>query len=412
MNITARLSSSIIGYKLVFSNREYTKLFGLNTLTTLSSAMLGPVFPLWIMHVMHQSASSVFFVLSMVGIGGMVTNIYLGNLTDRIGNRKRAIEIGLILNGFKGILYTLFPLPLVVIVVSLVTQFSKASLVFAMLDDSIRKFGDEEKRGAITSTVRTGISVGYIVGPWLGIMIVEIVSFRYFFIAHSALYVFLFIFTRYMVNDPVAARSKTRTKRFKPQRNIILIALVLAVANLLLSGSVASGPLLALYVNSIASSWYVAAVFGIGPIFELIVIPLVGLINDRFGEYRTLLIGAMSEIIYFVLLSVTHMPAILLIIQVFGTLYTAILFTSLMLYVQNLFKNRPGFSSSLFYSSISSSRVFSQLVIGTLLLKWGVSACFLLLGSFSLAGMVLCIVTNLIARLSSSSSGNIKELEV
>lgn len=42
-------------------------------------AMLGPVFPLWILNVLHASVSRVFFIMAIMGAGTLALNVFAGH---------------------------------------------------------------------------------------------------------------------------------------------------------------------------------------------------------------------------------------------------------------------------------------------------------------------------------------------
>jgi len=387
----------IRNYKLVFADPTYSNLFVLSVAISLLSSMLGPVFPIWIVRELHESASSVFFILAGIGLGGAALNLLIGHLSDRIGKRKLIIQISLALSAIKALLYAFFPYPWVVIGASCLTQFSNSALIFAILDEKIKRNGHEDITGIITSTVRSAVSIGFIFGPWLGITIAALVSFKHFFFVYGLLYIALFLATRYSLHDEsTVAKINQQFRRGKG--NFVLITTISISIIALFSGSSSSGPLLALSTSKLASTWYVAAVFGVGPVFEIVVFPLVGMINDRIGPFMTIMVGAVAEILYFLMLYSTKNVIIILIVQIFGTFYTAVIFTSLMIYVQKLFPERIGFSSSLFFSSTSISSVIGQLLLGSVLLRGGFNSGFLVLGSLAALGLCTIFLTHYISK--------------
>lgn len=147
-----------------------------------------------------------------------------------------------------------------------------------------------------------------------------------------------------------------------------------------------------MHVNELFVPWAISAVIGIGPIVEIVVFPLIGMLNDRIGTKETLLLGGITGVIYFILLSFNTNLFLLLLIQIFGTLYTAVLYISLMIYVQDTFKERTGFASSFFFSGMSLSMIIGNAILGSVLLKWGYNVGFLLLAGLTMLGVMAIIV--------------------
>jgi SET family sugar efflux transporter-like MFS transporter len=348
-----------------------------------------PVFPLWVAKEIRLPISTVFFIVSVLGIFSAVANIYIGHLTDRIGKRKLVLQIGIFMQAVRAVLFALFPSIVVVFCTSWVTQISNGSLPMAMLSDKIKEHDHLQKEGIILATMRISVSAGYILGPPLGIMLLEFISFKAFFILFAACYLILGLYIGMFLQDGVALQRQKKESLVTVNLSLTVMALILFV--LLFTGNIVNVSLVTLYINSTFGMLAIALVLSIGPLFELVVFPLVGLLNDKLGIYRTLLLGAAGEFIYFVLMSLGANYYFLLAIQVFGTFYTAVLFTSLMMYVQNLFKDRPGFSSSLYFSGISLSIILGNAALGTVLLKWGYDKAFLLLAGMAFLAFFLLI---------------------
>lgn len=352
--------------------------------------MYTPVFPLWILEKVGVSVSFVFFTISVTGAVGSIANVFIGYATDIIGKRKAIIEAGAILACIRAILFSIFPNVWLIIALSWITQVANGSLIYAILHDKIMDNGYKEEQGAITSAVRTSFSLGFVFGPWLGISMTSLLSFSTFFLIYGAFYFLLFIAVQLLLNDNnnVIHSSEKINRSSTDRTNIILVISTVLMIVFIFTGNIINGSLLTLYLNKTFVHWTISAVLSIGPIFEIVVFPVVGVINDKIGTKTTLLMGAIVGVIYFILLSVTKSWALILLVQIFGTFYTAVIFTSLMIYVQDVFKNRSGFSSTLYFSGISLSIVIGNAMLGSLFLRWGYSQGFLLLAMITSCGVI------------------------
>lgn len=380
------------GYRWIAKNKDYRSIFLINFGMSFLLAMYIPVFPLWVTRAVQLPISTVFFVVSLLGLFSAVANIYIGHLTDRIGKRKLVLQIGILLQALRAILFALFPNIWVIFCTSWVTQISNGSLPMAILSDKIKGHGDEKKEGIILATMRISVSAGYIAGPPLGMLMLQFISFSMFFKIFSACYLILGLYIGLCLRDTGTLRRQKKESLLSVKLSVMLVTLTLFI--LLFTGNIVNVSLVTLYINDTFGMLAIALVLSIGPLFELAVFPLVGLMNDRIGIYRTLLLGAAGEVIYFILMSLRPSYAVLIVIQVFGTFYTAVLFTSLMLYVQNLYRGRPGFSSSLYFSGISLSIILGNAGLGTVLMKWGYDKAFLLLAALACTGCFLLILQN------------------
>jgi len=304
----------------------------------------------------------------------------------------------------RDFLYCFFPNIFVIAATSWINEIKTGGLAFAVLQELIKKQAHESMQGFITSAVRTSISIGFIVGPWIGVNLVSFFSYSVFFIIHGIVYIFLLIFTHLtLTEDPTLPRetAKVRWKLKSDELRLLLLTVIIIV--LLSTGSQTSGALLVLVLDKLLEPWAIAAIISVGPIFEVLIIPLVGLLNDRIGTRKTLLLGGVAGTAYFLLLAISKTFVLLLLLQIFGTLYTAVLFTSLIFFVQNAFRDRLGFSSSLFFSGNSLSSIIGNALLGSVLVNWGYDVGFLFLGGMTLAGVFLVVSTRGKTSLSSSA---------
>ncbi|WP_346015064.1 MFS transporter [Metabacillus halosaccharovorans] len=382
------------GYNIVFQNKDYASLFVINFFLTVCTSMLVPVFPLWIINVVKVSPATVFYILAAIGIGSSILNIVIGYISDLIGKRKLIMEVKLILACIRALLYSFFPYVPIIIATSWLTQLSSGSLTFAILADKINKNNDIKDKGTITSTIRTGVSLGFIFGPAIGTFIISIVPYEKFFLIYAGMNLLLLIAFHYLIEDNKSAKIK-RKKNPKPINvsiSQIRFCLIMLLPILLFLGSQANGPLLSLYVESISNEWMLALVFGIGPLFELIAFPLIGKMTDKIGITKIIFLGIIGEILYFGMLSFSSNVWIILLIQIFGCFYIAVIFSSLMIYIQDKFMGLEGFSSSLYYSCISISGALGNIILGSTMLKKSYQFGFITLGAIALCGLIVFII--------------------
>lgn len=392
----SRYKNLLDSYALVIQDPDYRSLFILNFGISVLGAMLVPVFPLWVLQKVKISVSGVFFILAIVGVGSAILNIVLGYVSDKIGKQKIFIEITLLLSIIRGILYSFFPFVSVIIAASWLTQVSSGALSFAMLKEKIIAKNHLALEGKITSTVRASISIAFVLGPWLGITLVNLMSFEHFYLLYAALYLGLYILVKFKVQDnsllkssPAQADSKIK---INIKKQITPLALSMLLIVLLVAGNLSSSPLLVIELHNYASAKEIGIVFGAGPLFEVIAFPIIGHLNDKYGTYKTLLTGSIIGAIYFYLLSLSVNIYYVIACQILGTLYVATLFSTLMIYVQKVLGGKSGFSSSFYFSAVSLAGVFCNALLGTALAKFNYSAGFLILGFVTCLGIALLLI--------------------
>ncbi|NGP45181.1 MFS transporter [Bacillaceae bacterium SIJ1] len=374
---------------LTFRQSDYRSLFIINGVLALQTAMLVPIYPLWIMEEMNTSVTTVFFLLSIIGVGTALLNMAVGHFADRLGQRKALVELTVLLGVLRTVLFAFFPNVWVLLIVSSLTQISNGGITFAILKERIQKHQHGHMEGLLTSTVRMSVSVGYIIGPAIGVFLASAFSFQMFFFISAFLYVILFFLSRVMLTEPAKKQPEhtEKTKTAKGQWMFVVLGFSLVI--LLFSGNIAVDTLLSVHIDRSYAPWVLAAVFAVSPLFELLAFPLAGWASDRFGLRITLLYGTIVGIVYFsIFFFFTSLP-VLFLNQILGAVYTACLFTSLMLFIQQLFRHRLAFSSSMYFSAISLASILSNSLMGSALAGSQLTTGFLLLSGVTFVGLCL-----------------------
>lgn len=381
-------------YAQVLKDPDYRNLFILNFGLSVLGAMLVPVFPLWILQKVKVSVSEVFFILAIVGVGSAILNIALGYFSDKIGKQKIFIEAALLLSIIRGVLYSFFPLVSVIIAASWLTQVSSGALSFAMLKEKIIAKNHLAQEGQITSTVRAAVSIAFVVGPWLGITLVSLMSFEHFYLLYAALYLGLYLIVKFKIEDSATLVTAVAESKalVSVRKQILPLSLCMLLIVLLVAGNLSSSPLLVLELQNHAAAWAIGIVFGVGPFFEVIAFPIIGHLNDKIGTYKTLLLGGIIGVVYFYLLSLSVNVYFVVACQIIGTLYVATLFSTLMIYVQKVLGGKSGMSSSFYFSAVSLAGVFCNALLGTALAKFDYSVGFLILALVASSGLIVLLL--------------------
>lgn len=416
------VQSLLRGYSYIFNNVEYANIFSLSFATSFLSAMLIPVFPLWVAKDIKVPLPSMFFLFAILGVCGAILNAVVGMVSDRIGRRKIFIEVALVLAAFRGLMYSFFPYVFIIIIMSSLTQISMGALPFAALNKKIEQKRHKRLKGLITASVRTSVSLGYVLGPFVGILLIINISFKMFFLIYGLAYFILFLIVKFNVLNMLyprtnqvsnlskpdeldKAKSCTQDVIIAPERKTIvpkpnksnILAIIFSVASVifLFAGNLTCNSLLTIYVDETFSRLAIAIVFGVGPVLEVFVFPLVGRLNDKFGVVKMVFIGAVSEIIYFALLAYVHNVYLIVLVQGFGTFYIAVLFSGAMMYIQNQIKQSIGFSSSVYFSAISIAKVIGNTLLGAMFIKYSYKECFLVLAFMTFIGLLFLICNEL-----------------
>jgi len=287
-------SSRLVGF-------TYVTLFVYSIASSVS--ITGPVMPLYVKS-LGVSVIGWSVLVAALAVGMFLSEWVWGSLGDRTDRRLLMLLSVLALSGFS-LLYTVHSLlPFFVVL-----QFATGALIVA-IGPLTRSYISDESPGAsmglYVSLWWMFFLLGRVVGPLLGAYIAQTWAFEYSFWASSLISVLLAVFI--LVSFP---REMHRRQAPKPNmlgslklvlgrrsaRFLFLSALCMFMEFSLISSFL---PLYAygeIKMSTVAVGVLVSSVSGA----QLVAMPLVGWLSDKFGRKRTALVGCLASSCLFLL---------------------------------------------------------------------------------------------------------------
>lgn len=213
--------------RLAFDQRYRRYLVTLILSGTAESSSL-PIASLYVTKSLRVSNGGVGF-LWMTMLVGSIISLCIGYLSDRLRSdfpyvRYAAIWLAL---GWVALIYArTFAEVLLVFAFSLSTAPVLDSQIFTALEGVMTVSG-ETRRSFVTSTLRAGFSVGYIIGPALGAVMVNLVGFRGAFSVTAALFLMAAAVARNIRSRVPEGEWTAKTERNGSGNSYSLIVLIL-----------------------------------------------------------------------------------------------------------------------------------------------------------------------------------------
>lgn len=373
-------------------NGEY-KWFALSTLTVgvaVSSSM--PLVTLYLVRDFGLPNTTVgFFFLTM--LTGPVVGLAIGRASDRISSRLPLLIASAVwssLGWFTLAIATQFWVVLAVGLVFFSTLASVNAQIFAALGETMEG-NEEEHQSAVNSSVRAAYSMGYMLGPVLGTWIAQAVGLRFSFATTGCLYMVCLLpllGISFGSRNHEAEHHTPAAGRFG-RENVYLLIFGVTIT-LLSSGDAIKLAYLPLYVlNTLHQNMVLfGSLLTVQAIVEVVVMPIAGLLADRWGVRTVLSVGLMLGISDYALLANSQTIWQLYVAQLLhACLLAAVLGVGLTL-AQQLSPLRLGLANSVFFGAqILSSPVGGA--IGSFGVSWlGNPAVFYLPASFCLLALV------------------------
>lgn len=313
-----------------------------------------------------ESVAGLFFLTSL---GAPLINLYAGRLSDRMESRLplvRGITVWLAL-GWA--LMALAPHPAAVFAVGVFfVGFVGAlnALIFAVLRDAVERNG-ERREATVMSVVRTGYSFGWMLGPVIGSLVAGWAGYRAAFAVTAALFLPALVpLARLRVrrappnptDRPVAEPTGTRAM---PGARLAVFGLVCL---LVLSGEtvrLAYLPILATERLGMGLGEF-GGLMAVAPLTELAAMPLAGVMADRFGLGRVLVVGLAVGAGGYLLFGTSSGAWPLYPAQALHACMIAVVFGLGVTYAQRLSPGSAGLAGSVFFSAQALSALTGSLM--------------------------------------------------
>lgn len=303
----------------------------------------------------RPSVASLFFLTSLVG---PLISVVTGRISDRLPSRYPLIcftagwlALGWLLIAFAETFW------FVILVGVLFFGFigTLNAQIFAQLRDYLteRSFA---RQNQIVASVRTAYAAGWIVGPVLGSWVGLVIGLRELFVLTALLY----------LGSQVPLWSARTTRRPDEKRqgeptgartSAWPVFVFVGLCALAMCGDTLKFSFLPLFMREqlAAPSWLQGAVISTQPVLELLLIPAMGVLADRFGAARLLVVGACAGIIGNVLFTFGQSIFMLFVGQAFVSVLVASVLGLGVSVAQDLYPEGVGYASSIFFSGLGLS---------------------------------------------------------
>ncbi|OES46005.1 sugar efflux transporter [Domibacillus iocasae] len=359
---------------IVWSNRNYRNLLVIMLLAGLAVSSAGPLVTLFLTKELGADPS-VVGLFYLTSIAGLFINLYTGKLSDRRSTRLPFIKYSAIWLSIGWIIISLSQQSWMVFAVGAVFLSFLGTLnaqTFGVVRDVIA--AEKETRDAtITSIIRTAYSFGWMIGPAIGPLIASLIGYRLAFWAAVLFFIAILIpLSRLRITER-SQLEKVKIENNKKEKRKVNGPLLLFgfICTLMLTGEaarIAYLPLLA--VDHLGMSVFqFGLLMSVAPLTELFIMPLSGMLADKFGLNKLLFAGILIGSFGFFLFASSEAIWQVVLGQMMNACFISVIFGLSVTYAQQLIPGQAGLASSVFFSAQSAS-----FIIGSLVGSYGVHA--------------------------------------
>ena len=390
--------TSKIGRKYLFL------ILTLSFLVNFDSTVAIPIIALYA----KELGASIILIGLIVGVYSMVhipSNIFFGRLVDKLG-RKRLITIGVFLDGISMLLYFLANNPIFLLFARVIHGIGGGfggPATMAYLSDATSK----ERSGRVMALY--GISIGFanLIGFMLGGMVAQIIGFSNLFLIIGIL---LIIMAFLSFGLPSIYQKRETSITFKQEFKIVKQTIFRKVMISPYFSAIAimfnMGIITATYTVMLGDLYYTSGQIGmilsIMVIFSILIHYPAGILSDKIGYTKVMLIGLLFSALTFGVLIISLEPPIPMIGMVFFGIGHGLIFPSSAGAIkENTPNSESGLATGMFYALIVAGVAIGA-PISALVYDFSTIQITLLLGIFS----PLIVTVILVGVLRNSKNGS------
>lgn len=326
-----------------------------------------PYLSLYLTEDVGMSAGAFGVFMAVSSLSGVMVNSLIAKRSDSGLERKWIIIAAMLSSALGYASYLIFQnFFILLIVVSFFNGLGAVAMpqIYAYAQESANASKSEDKTFAM-STLRSLVSLGFLVGPLGGTLILGMAGYKGLFLGTSAIFfitaflVFLFLQKSKAVQSNTRERKNTDTSLFKSKQiRQPLIAFIFLFAVNAISGIIT--PLF--IVNELQGTHReVGLVVSVCAGLEIPIMLMLGALGRKVSNHTLMISGCVIAVIYFTILSVSTHSWQLIAAQLLQAAFVAILMGNGLSYFADLLPDSPGLSASIYYNGSIIGRLVGNL---------------------------------------------------
>lgn len=352
-------------FKNLFQIKGYTLFVFCMLLVGMGISISMPYLSLYCTGVIGMSAGAFGAIIATSSLSGVVVNSLIAKRSDNGLDRKKLIILAMVSSCFGYASYLVFHSFITLLIVIMVFNGLGALAmpqIYAYAQESINDSGSEETRFA-TSTLRSLFSLGFVLGPLGGTLILGVLGYKGLFISTSLIYIIiaslvLIFLKKREFQGKTKPKFKDKTALKNPQILQPLIAFVFLLALNAMNGL--NTPLF--IVNKLNGTHSdVGFVVSISAFLEIPVMLGLGSLGKKISNHFLLMLGSFIAVLYYIILSVSTASWQIICAQLLQAIFVAIVMGNGLSYFSEFLPHSPGVAVTLYSNGSTIGRLIGNL---------------------------------------------------
>ncbi|MBR7826010.1 sugar efflux transporter [Actinospica sp. MGRD01-02] len=376
---SAEVAGRLAVVKTFLSDGGLLALSGTTAMVGIGGAMVVTTLSLFLADAVGATPLMIGLFFAGRAVLEMSTDLLVGVLSDRIGNRKVLVALALMLSSVGAVCYMLLRNYYAIFACGVVF-WGVGGSCFAQLLAYTREMADTSaiKANTLNSVMRSITSVAWIAGPPLGFWLIAAHGFTGLYIPAGLLYFLagalaLWKFPNLRVERDEAPKAANPFRGLNRRARLLMIVIVLLLTvNSIYQIDISLTVTRALHLGAGVAG----LLLGFGAALEVPVLIYFGARADRYGMWRLMLAAAVGATVFFSLLPLATTRLELLVLQVPNAFWTSLVLSLPVIMLQNIVDGGLGTASALYSSSFKFGTMLGGATAGVVAEWFGYSDVF------------------------------------
>lgn len=366
------------------------------TLAGCGASILFALLPVYAVLVLDASPTQVGLYFTIATLGGIPVTLLTGILSDKFA-RPRIFALCILAWVTVGIVAAAVvpTFTALLFVGAFMLSFVDASNSQVLARGRSLLVGEDPRFATFAGSVlRSGYSLGYVVGPLLAAVALGFASPR------STILLSAFVYLGALLGHAgPAARRRVANQSVANFPAVSILRLVLTCLAFIpvMTAPVVRAAYLALYATEARNLELstVIRIVAVAPVAEIVLIPVCGAIGARLGHKVVIVMGAVVAAVEMFLTALAIAAWQFVVLQALGAFVLACQVSAGMTYLQGLLGTRPGLGTSLFFTSRAVASAVGAGLGGFIAGAFGYHSVFVVAAIFASIGVIaLFLVVN------------------
>lgn len=324
-----------------------------------------PYLSLYCTEVVGMSTGAFGFLIAISSLSGVVVNSFIAKRSDSGLDRKWLIISAMLSAALGYVSYLVFHNYFILLItVAVFSGVGAAAMpqIYAYAQESANASQSDDKTFAL-STLRSLVSLGFVVGPLFGTIILGALGYRGLMLGTSSIYLVITILVLlFLKKRPFQSHAKKKSTDASMLKSKQIWQPLIAFVFLLALNAI-NGLNTPLFIVNVLHGTHsdVGLVVSLSAFLEIPIMIGLGALGRKISNHVLLICGSLIAVVYYIILSVTTQDWQLIVAQLLQATFVAIVMGNGLSYFTEFLPNSPGVAVTLYSNGSTIGKLLGNI---------------------------------------------------